>query len=460
MGGALQACIQGSVMIAVVLVARRALDGHAPRWVLPVLWYAVLARLCLPLELPSLRFEVVLEPGPAVDLATPLQTRPAPQPIPEEPLSLFSVPWAAVWCVGAAVCLLVLACRYHSRNRSLRTCPNVVGDTAREWLASHQLARHLRIVESDTARVPATCGFVQPLIVVPSGYADLPNRRALLAMEHEYAHVRRFDAALRGLFLAVACVYWFDPLVWVAYCALARDQELACDEAALARLGDSARGAYAEALLDAAAKTPRSPSCETGLGGSPLEQRITAIVRPSPRVARPFVVAAIAAALALSFAAATCATATKEQRVELGTASFALPSSWLGRVEVVRTSTGVGVSVAGNPYVVLLELVDAESRDPARVLVDSHRPVWSATAPDGVTYELWGTCYAEMAMRDSWHQAPFSNPSYPGESVEREAIGLCTGWAVTAEDAHASSEMDPSWFDFYLNEVVPTARVS
>lgn len=453
MGGILQACIQGSAMVAVILAVRRALDGRVPRWVFPVLWYAVLARLCLPLELPNLRFEAVLEPGAAVDLATPLQTRPTPQPVPAELSTLFSVPWAAVWCTGAAICLLGLACLYHSRNRWLRALPDAVGDAADRWLASHRLARRLRIVESGAARVPATCGFVRPLIVVPGGYMDRPGRQALLALEHEYAHVRRFDAALRGLFLAVACAYWFDPLVWVAW-------RVACDEAALARLGDEARGPYAEALLDAAAKASGAPSRGTGLVGSPLEQRIDAIVRPGPRLAMPAVVTTIAAVLALSLAAAACATATKEQRVELGGASFALPASWRDRVEVVRTPGGVGVSVAGHPYVVLLELVDAGSHDPTRVPVDSHHPVWSATAPDGVTYELWASCYAEMAMRDSWRRAPFSNPSYPGESAEREAIGLCTGWAVSAEEAHASTEMDPSWFDFYLSEVVPTARVS
>lgn len=50
---------------------------------------------------------------------------------------------------------------------------------------------------------------------------------------HEQTHIRRGDPLTKPLFYAVACLHWFNPLAWLAFCTFERDMEAACDEAAV-----------------------------------------------------------------------------------------------------------------------------------------------------------------------------------------------------------------------------------
>lgn len=66
---------------------------------------------------------------------------------------------------------------------------------------------------------------------------------------HELVHKKHGDslwAVLRGV---LVMVYWFHPLVWAAAVCSKRDCELACDEGALAALGEKERVPYGETLL-------------------------------------------------------------------------------------------------------------------------------------------------------------------------------------------------------------------
>lgn len=77
----------------------------------------------------------------------------------------------------------------------------------------------------------------------------LSNRSLRHVLCHEEMHARHFDtlwALLRALCLTV---YWFDPLVWIAAICSKNDCELACDESALAYLGEQERIPYGETLL-------------------------------------------------------------------------------------------------------------------------------------------------------------------------------------------------------------------
>ncbi len=66
---------------------------------------------------------------------------------------------------------------------------------------------------------------------------------------HELVHKKHGDslwAVLRGVLVTV---YWFHPLVWAAAVCSKWDCELACDEGALAALGEKERVPYGETLL-------------------------------------------------------------------------------------------------------------------------------------------------------------------------------------------------------------------
>ena len=150
---------------------------------------------------------------------------------------------------------------------------------------------------------PCLFGLVSPAIYLTPAAVETPERlRHVIA--HESAHARHLDhlwALVRSVCLAV---YWFDPLVWAAAAASKADGELACDEAALKRLGDAERLPYGRTLLALIPVGGRAPtpllSTTMTSGKRQLKDRILRIAQN-----RRTVTAALFAVIALT--AGVCA---------------------------------------------------------------------------------------------------------------------------------------------------------
>ena len=107
----------------------------------------------------------------------------------------------------------------------------------------------VRIRISPNVPTPCVVGLFRPVIYLTSASAEKTQVRAHV-LAHEQAHLRQADHIWAMVRCICLCVYWFDPLVWVAAAQSRRDCELACDESALKNLGDPQRIAYGRTLLD------------------------------------------------------------------------------------------------------------------------------------------------------------------------------------------------------------------
>lgn len=98
--------------------------------------------------------------------------------------------------------------------------------------------------------VPTPClvGFFRPLIYLTAESTEDPQSLNHV-LTHELTHLRHWDHIWALVRCICLCVYWFNPLVWVAAHRSRRDCELACDESALKKLGDDQRIAYGKTLL-------------------------------------------------------------------------------------------------------------------------------------------------------------------------------------------------------------------
>lgn len=151
---------------------------------------------------------------------------------------------------------------------------------------------------------PLVLGWLRPRIVVPADFADrFEGEARALVLAHEDVHLRRGDATINGLAVALQCLCWFNPLVHLAARALRVDQEIACDAAVIAR-HPHARRLYAETLLSTVLTADTAPlGCHwPATGPHPLKERLTmlnaASVTPLRRKAGLALVALLASTAA------------------------------------------------------------------------------------------------------------------------------------------------------------------
>lgn len=153
--------------------------------------------------------------------------------------------------------------------------------------------------------VPTPClvGLFRPVIyLTPASIQDKNSLNHILT--HELTHLRHGDHIWSLVRCVCLCVYWFDPLVWLAAILSKRDCELACDEAALKKLGDDQRIAYGKTLL-ATVTQSRSPAhiLETATAMNETKKQLKERVNCIVKKPKTLLIAAIALVLIAALAA-------------------------------------------------------------------------------------------------------------------------------------------------------------
>ena len=344
----LQMSAAGGVMILVITVLRALAMNRVPKKTFLALWAAALLRLLLPVSLPSAlsiysllgktASPAVTElPAPAVPGLQSGQTAAVLPQTGAVPVQTISV-WSIVWLAGLVLCAGFFAVGYWSCRREFRMSFPVDNDTSRRWLGAHPLRRKLSIRQSGRVSSPLTFGVLHPVILMPKK-TDWSDETALqYVLEHEFVHIRRFDAVSKLLLTAAACTHWFNPLVWVMYVLANRDMELSCDETVVRRFGSGTRVAYANVLI--CMEEGRSGFAPLGshFSRNAIEERITAIMKTK----KITVMSLVLAALLVAGTVTVFATSAKTEKVNA-------PVKRAGAVMEQNSAAGSGGSVAFEP---------------------------------------------------------------------------------------------------------------
>jgi len=108
----------------------------------------------------------------------------------------------------------------------------------------------VRLLQTDHPTLLVTWGLAHPKVILPRTARKWPTDRVLAVLGHELAHVERRDWAVQMAAEFLRCIYWFNPLIWIACRRLRHESEKACDDAVLS-MGMNAPE-YASHLLDVA----------------------------------------------------------------------------------------------------------------------------------------------------------------------------------------------------------------
>lgn len=93
-------------------------------------------------------------------------------------------------------------------------------------------------------------GILRPQIYLSQG---LEKEARKVILMHERIHLKRKDYLIKPVALGIACIHWFNPLVWLAFYLMNKDCEMSCDEKVVRILGEESKKVYSYALLDEAA---------------------------------------------------------------------------------------------------------------------------------------------------------------------------------------------------------------
>jgi uncharacterized protein (TIGR03435 family) len=167
----------------------------------------------------------------------------------------------AGWIAGGAIFLLpVVIGLWQIRLLRRSGLPWCRGQALAQAIALDAgVLRRVEVLLHEGVPGPMTCGIVHPAIVLPPDAESWSEEDLNRAFVHELEHVRRGDSVSRSLARGACAVYWFHPLVWIAWRRLGLEAERSCDDAVLRRSEATAYAAQLVGLakrLSAAEKSP------------------------------------------------------------------------------------------------------------------------------------------------------------------------------------------------------------
>ena len=267
--------ISASWLVLAVLVLRL-ISKRSPKWMNVLLWGIVALRLVLPFSIES-----ALSLIPSAETVSPAAVQFDPAPTITSGVSVIdnavnpslsehfsAVPTASVnplyvwteiagwvWLIGLGAMLLYALVSYLRLRRRVRV----------------SLPIQDYIYLCDAISSPFILGVVKPHIYLPSGLDEVQRQNVL---SHERAHLARRDHWWKPLGFALLAVYWFNPVLWLAYALLCRDIELACDERVIRTMDESAVKTYSTVLL--ACSIPRKAviTCPLAFGEVGVKERV------------------------------------------------------------------------------------------------------------------------------------------------------------------------------------------
>ena len=225
--------------------------------------------------------------------------------------------WAAIaWLIGVMLLSLRLLAGWLWADRTTRRGAGPVGERWQTALASLsarlRVSRPVRLLASAAAEVPATFGWLRPVILLPaSAVSGLTAEQVEALIAHELAHIRRHDYLLNVFQTAVETLLFYHPAVWWVSHRIREEREQCCDDLAAEACGDAV--SYARALADMEELRAGAPGLAVAAGGGSLLGRVRRLVgvpMPHSRRCSPWLAGALATVVALALATSIQITST------------------------------------------------------------------------------------------------------------------------------------------------------
>ncbi|MBQ3182501.1 MAG: hypothetical protein IJB57_02420 [Clostridia bacterium] len=267
----------GWIVLAVVVL--RLLLKKAPKWISCLLWAVVGIRLVLPFSIESIFSlipstttvdpDIVYQASPSVNtgldavnsVVNPIITDSFAPNLGDSanPLQIWTFIAAWAWVIGIGIMLIYTIISYILLKTKVGTAVKLDEN----------------IYQSERVTSPFILGVIKPRIYLPFKISEGDIAHVIA---HERAHLKRGDHLIKPIAFVLLAVYWFNPLMWVAYILLCRDIELACDEKVIRDMEHTQKQEYSKALLDLSVRRISVAACPLAFGEVGVKARIKSVM--------------------------------------------------------------------------------------------------------------------------------------------------------------------------------------
>ena len=152
--------------------------------------------------------------------------------------------------IGSILTFIYLGRKIYKFHKVMKGSTLTHNTLCKEKISEFGLKRKVEIYINNNLKTPLTFGILKPKIILQD---HIPDDEKLLdhVLIHELMHIKKFHILLNHLVNILACLYWFNPFLWISLKYLDQDIEINCDKLVVENLGDTVknRKAYCSSML-------------------------------------------------------------------------------------------------------------------------------------------------------------------------------------------------------------------
>ena len=152
--------------------------------------------------------------------------------------------------IGSILIFTYLGRKIYKFNKAMKVSTLTQNTLCKKKIKEFGLKRKVEIYINNNLKTPLTFGILRPRIILQDHI--LADEKLLdHVLIHELMHIRKFHILLNHLANIIACIYWYNPLLWLSLKYLDQDIEINCDKLVVENLGDTVknRKAYCSSML-------------------------------------------------------------------------------------------------------------------------------------------------------------------------------------------------------------------
>ena len=177
----------------------------------------------------------------------------------ESSLSVSISTLSKIWAVGIAAMAIYYAVSYVILKRKVRV----------------SIRYDKNIYLCDNISSAFILGLIKPKIYVPSRLSQVELENVI---KHERAHLSRHDNWWKPIGFCLLSVYWFNPIIWIAYIIFCKDIELACDEKVIKVMNVAEVKEYSNTLLECSISRKLIVAAPLAFGEVAVKSRIKSVL--------------------------------------------------------------------------------------------------------------------------------------------------------------------------------------